>query len=183
MATTGSYKVQATYRSITEESTFGFTGTGVVDQWQIFMVNIGGTDYKINYMITGGAVKTMTADVDLSTLSVGISSTSAGKLTIELPRNVMQALSVEGVPSGGSDISYEVFIDTIPDAVASEETSAGARVLNINFEQGAEDIEIVGTWIVPEFGAIAAIVLAIAIVGIIVATARYGKLNGFIPRL
>ncbi|HKX80657.1 MAG TPA: PEFG-CTERM sorting domain-containing protein [Nitrososphaera sp.] len=35
----------------------------------------------------------------------------------------------------------------------------------------------------PEFGAIAAIVLAVAIVGIIVATARYGKLNSIVPRL
>jgi predicted secreted protein with PEFG-CTERM motif len=56
-------------------------------------------------------------------------------------------------------------------------------VLTIPFEAGAEEIEIVGTWIIPEFGAIAAIVLAVAIVGIIVATARYGKFNNFAPRL
>ncbi|MEP0825870.1 MAG: PEFG-CTERM sorting domain-containing protein, partial [Nitrososphaera sp.] len=40
----------------------------------------------------------------------------------------------------------------------------------------------IGDRIIPEFGAIAAIVLAVAIVGIIVATARYGKFN-FTPRL
>jgi predicted secreted protein with PEFG-CTERM motif len=33
--------------------------------------------------------------------------------------------------------------------------------------------------VVPEFGAIAAIVMAIAIVGIIVATTRYNKFNFF----
>jgi len=40
----------------------------------------------------------------------------------------------------------------------------------------------VGTFIVPEFGAIAAIILAVAIVGIIVATARYGKLSSFVRK-
>lgn len=183
MKNSGDYTVLVTYKGVTEQTTFAFTGVGPGTEWLKWTVNIGGTDYVINYKITGGTVQNMTADVDLSTLSVGISSTSAGKLTIELPRNVMQALTVEGVGTGGSDIAYEVFIDTVPDSVANETATATARTLEINFDQGASDIEIVGTWIVPEFGAIAAIVLAVAIVGIIVATARYGKLNGFIPRL
>ena len=182
MADSGDYRVKVTYRSVSEETTFGFEGTGPIDTWKKWTVNIGGNDYIINYKITGGTVTGMTADVDLATLTVEIASTSNGNLQIQLPRNVMQALTVEG-PTGGEDINYEVFVDTIPDETASDVKAADMRTLTINFEQGAETIEIVGTWIVPEFGAIAAIVLAVAIVGIIVATARYGKLNGFAPRL
>jgi predicted secreted protein with PEFG-CTERM motif len=183
MQESGEYTVQATYRGITEETTFEFTGTGGGEDWEEFTVDIGGNDYTILYMIEGGSVETMTADVALATLTVGISSTSDGQLRIQLPRDVMQALSVPDAPTGGSDIDYEVFIDTIPDVVSDEETSNDVRILTIEFEQGAEEIEILGTWIVPEFGAIAAIVLAVAIVGIIVATARYGKFNSFTPRL
>ncbi len=185
MKDSGDYKVKVTYRGVSEETTFAFTGTGPITggNWKQWTVNIGGTDYKLNYQITGGTVTDMSADVDLSTLTVKIASTGNGNLMIQLPRNVMQALTVEGVATGGSDIDYEVFIDTIPDTVANDEKAADMRTLTINFEQGAEEIEIIGTWIVPEFGAIAAIVLAVAIVGIIVATAKYGKLNGFAPRL
>ncbi len=183
MATSGEYTVKATYRGITQEATFTFEGTGV-PIWKIFNLNISGTNYPIRYQITGGTVSTMTADVPLATLMVTIASTSNGSLIIELPRTTMQALTVEAVPTGGADINYEVFIDTIPDEVTKDDKSvATARTLTIDFEQGAEDIEIIGTWIVPEFGAIAAIVLAVAIVGIIVATARYGKFNSFAPRL
>jgi predicted secreted protein with PEFG-CTERM motif len=96
----------------------------------------------------------------------------------------MQALTEVGVPTGGTDAEYVVFADGVEAVVDEEENPAtGTRELSIDFEAGTEEIEVVGTWIVPEFGAIAAIVLAVAIVGIIVATARYGKLNSFLPRL
>ena len=184
MQDSGEYTVQATYRGITEETTFDFEGTGEPDEWIPFMVNINGTEHEVGYKITGGTVEDMTADVALSTLLVSITSTADGTLELQLPRDVMQALSVEG-PTGGQDIEYIAFADSIDTIVEDiiPPSDAGAREISIDFEQGTEEIEVVGTWIVPEFGAIAAIVLAVAIVGIIVATARYGKFNSFTPRL
>jgi predicted secreted protein with PEFG-CTERM motif len=44
--------------------------------------------------------------------------------------------------------------------------------LTINFPDGAEEIEIIGTYVVPEFGTIAALVLAIAIISIIAVSAK-----------
>ena len=44
--------------------------------------------------------------------------------------------------------------------------------LTIPFEAGTEKIEIVGSSVVPEFGTIAMIVLAVAVVSIIVITAK-----------
>lgn len=181
MAENGEYEVRATYRGVTEESTFDFTAGA---DWLTIDAMIGGEEHEIRYRITGGTVDEINGDVDLATLTVGLTTTGDGELTIELKRETMQALTVANQPTGGSDIGYEVFVDTIPETGVDEDpASSTARVLKIPFEQGAEEIEIVGTWIVPEFGAIAAIVLAVAIVGIIVATARYGKFNSFAPRL
>jgi predicted secreted protein with PEFG-CTERM motif len=56
------------------------------------------------------------------------------------------------------------------------------RELAIPFFENSETVEIVGTYLAPEFGAIAAIVLAVAIVGIIVATSRSGKFS-FLPKM
>jgi predicted secreted protein with PEFG-CTERM motif len=181
MTENGEYEVRATYRGVTEESTFDFTAG---ETWQTIDAMIGGEEHEIRYRITGGTVDEINGDVDLATLTVGLTTTGDGELTIELKRETMQALTVANQPTGGSDIGYEVFVDTIPEAGVDEDPATStARILKIPFEQGAEEIEIVGTWIVPEFGAIAAIVLAVAIVGIIVATARYGKFNSFAPRL
>ncbi len=37
---------------------------------------------------------------------------------------------------------------------------------------GAQEIEIIGTFVIPEFGAIAALILAVAIISIIAVTAK-----------
>ncbi|MGI0024268.1 MAG: PEFG-CTERM sorting domain-containing protein [Nitrososphaera sp.] len=179
MAASGDYEVRATYRGVTQETSFDFTAG---ETWLTIDAMIGGEKHQIRYRISGGTVQEINGDVDLATLAVGLTSTSNGVLTIELKRETMQALTVPNQPTGGTDIDYEVFIDTIPANDVDDATSTSARILTIPFELGAEEIEIVGTWIIPEFGAIAAIVLAVAIVGIIVATARYGKFN-FAPRL
>jgi hypothetical protein len=178
----GDYRVQVSYRGVTEDATFAFTAG---EEWIPFTINIGGNNYIVYYKIAGGSVRTMTADVELATLTVDITSTGNGKLDLQLPRNVMQALSEEGVPTGGTDVDYIAFVDSIPTEDITETippTNPNSREISIDFEAGTEQIEVVGSWIVPEFGAIAAIVLAAAIVGIIV-TARYGKLNGLLPRL
>ena len=41
------------------------------------------------------------------------------------------------------------------------------RTLSINYPGGAEEIEIIGTSVIPEFGAIAMIILMISIMAII----------------
>ncbi|HSF28153.1 MAG TPA: PEFG-CTERM sorting domain-containing protein, partial [Nitrosopumilaceae archaeon] len=53
-----------------------------------------------------------------------------------------------------------------------EEATSNDRTLTIHFQDGAEEIEIIGTFIVPEFGAIAALVLAVAIISIIALSAK-----------
>ena len=42
----------------------------------------------------------------------------------------------------------------------------------VSFPAGTEEIEIIGTFAIPEFGAIAALILAVAIISIIAVTAK-----------
>ncbi len=53
-------------------------------------------------------------------------------------------------------------------------TTTTARTLSIPFTNGTQEIEIIGTQIIPEFGPIAALVLAIAIISIIAVSAKTG---------
>jgi predicted secreted protein with PEFG-CTERM motif len=182
MQDNGEYTVKATYRGVSEETTFQFEAG---DVWRTINAVIEGQNHPIRFQITGGSLNSIAGDVSLSTLTIDMTATSSGTLTIELPRATIQALTVANQPTGGSDVDFEVFVDTIPATDVDEDSAMSGpanRVLKIPFDAGTEEIEIVGTWLIPEFGAIAAIILAVAIVGIITAT-RYGKFKNFVPRL
>ncbi|HLA22687.1 MAG TPA: PEFG-CTERM sorting domain-containing protein, partial [Nitrosopumilaceae archaeon] len=58
------------------------------------------------------------------------------------------------------------------EASFKETKSKVSRTLSIGFLAGDTQIEIVGTQIVPEFGPIAALVLAVAIISIIAVSAK-----------
>ena len=68
--------------------------------------------------------------------------------------------------------------DSTPD-VTEVETSNDSRTLLIEFPAGTDLIEIQGTTVVPEFGTIAALVMAVAIITLIAATARYNRFSLF----
>jgi predicted secreted protein with PEFG-CTERM motif len=182
MGVSGEYRAAVTYRSNTEETAFNFITSEGGQTWRTSTVEIAGTEHPIRYQISGGTLTNMTADPETATLTATINSTAPGALIVELPRSMIQSLSEVGAPTGGNDTDFEAFVDTELGIFDETMTNRTVRELTIPFEQGAEEIEIVGSWVVPEFGAIAAIILAIAIVGIIVATTRYSKFSSFLPR-
>jgi predicted secreted protein with PEFG-CTERM motif len=53
--------------------------------------------------------------------------------------------------------------------------------LTIPFSYGSEEIEIIGTFVIPEFGTIAALVLVVAISSILIISAKNKQI--FIPRM
>lgn len=182
MGVSGEYRAAVTYRNNTEETAFNFITSQGEQTWRTVTVEIAGREHPIRYQINGGTLTNMTADPETATLTATINSTAPGALVVELPRSMIQSLSEVGAPTGGNDTDFEAFVDTEGGIIDETMTNRTVRELTIPFEQGAGEIEIVGTWVVPEFGAIAAIILAIAIVGIIVATTRYSKFSSFLPR-
>src|SRR5437867_11799887 len=179
----GTYTVIVSYKgTTTNQATFQYTASAGGIGWKTFTIKVGNDSYPVQYKITGGTVQNMVPSTATSDLTITINSTAAGNLLIRLPRNVIDARAGTDKRSGPDD-NFTLFADDVPsDTWDQTEQTADRRTLSIDFEQGTETIDIVGTWAIPEFGAIAAIILAIAIVGIIVATARYGKFN-FAPRL
>ncbi len=108
----------------------------------------------------------MTPDDDASSLIIGISTTSDGELTITLPRELIDSIG----PDGQED-TFFVLIDG--EEVDFDETKTSTdRTLTIVFPDGAEEIEIIGTFVVPEFGTIAVLILAIAIISIIAVSSK-----------
>jgi predicted secreted protein with PEFG-CTERM motif len=143
-------------------------------EWTTFDLTVEGQTYPIEYMITGGSVENMTIHGENQTLAVTIGSTSNGTLALRLPREVIDSKTVEG-----SDADFAAFIDAaeFQEPGEIEPETEDTRTLLIGFPAGAGSIDVIGTSIIPEFSTIAVIVLAVAIIGIVIATARHGRFN------
>ncbi len=145
------------------------------EEWTTFDLIVEGQAYPIEYMITGGSVQNMTIHAENQTLSVAILSTEDGTLALRLPREVIDSQTTEG-----TDADFAAFIDNAEYREPGEiDTGAGdTRTLLIGFPAGIRSIDVIGTSVIPEFSTIAVAVLAIAIIGIIIATtARNGRFN------
>lgn len=171
MRNSGEHTVQVTYGSRTEETTFGFTSTGETPGWRNIDLVIGDEEYPVQYMITGSgnSLDSLTGDFDTKTVTAMVTGAADGTLSLRFPATTFDAEEFAAFADG-------------EDATVDDQREGTTNEIHIDFAAGTEEIEIVGDSIIPEFGAIAAIVLAIAIVGIIVATARTGKFS-FVPRL
>ncbi len=170
MNTDGTYRVVVGSGSRTAETTFQFTAG---EQWRTINVNIGGENHQIQYMITGAGnrLDRITGDVTTKSFLAELTAQSAGTLSLRFNESIFDA-----------DSEFTAFVDEVAFDKPLPAGPGATNTLRIDFDAGTSQIEIIGDRIIPEFGAIAAIVLAVAIVGIIVATARYGKFN-FTPRL
>src|SRR5829696_5433333 len=137
---------------ITEDNATGATATGgetanatdsrIVTASNTFNLTIDDQKYPLMYNITGGEVSSITADRAQSTLLINVASREDGTLTIELPRNV-----IDSKAQGNTDEEYAVFVDDQPNDFDETTNNNEARVLEIGFDNGAEQIEIAGTQI------------------------------------
>jgi predicted secreted protein with PEFG-CTERM motif len=163
-------KVQYGLPNVTAQTTFTFQSsvTPISNIFQVKDPNSQQT-FSVNYTITGGSVNSMTIDAQSISLIVSINSTSDGSITLQIPRTLEDAKT-----SSGQDDSFIILIDGAEVQPQSESANGDYRTLTIPFLQGDQDIEIIGTQIIPEFGPIAALVLAIAIISIIAVSAKTG---------
>ncbi len=171
----GTYTILAQYgsqqglRTAQTQFSIGVAGGGQVSCTKTQLsATLGSENYCIDYSITGGTATGATLDQSSKTLSVSIQSTTDGQITLNIPRSVLDA------KAGVKDGSFFVLVDGEEKDSFTDTSSADTRTLTIPFMAGAEKIEIIGTQIVPEFGPIAALVLAIAVVSIIAVSAKTG---------
>ncbi len=128
-------------------------------------VSIQGSSDLIGYEITGGKIVGVIPDVDANSLIISIDASSDGSITLTVPRSVLDATN------NGEDEDFFVLIDG-EEVSFDEMISSTDRKITISFPAGAETIEIIGTYVIPEFGTIAAMILAVAIISIIAVSAK-----------
>ncbi len=167
----GVYTVKVTYSDRrVAETTFNFGGfDGVIDPPEKTVYPVDGTDFSLSYSITGGSITNIYPDVPGTALVIEIETTDDGELTITLPRELIDSK----VAGTDNDADFIVLLDLAEEASGVTETKTSTdRTLTIPFDNGAERINIIGSFIIPEFGAIAMLILAAAVVAIIAVSAR-----------
>lgn len=148
------------------ETQFTFSPKTEISETNTFEVDAGnhGT-FDVEYSIEGGTVKDMLVDEEIFALIVIIESTDDGSISLEIPRYALDAKKQDE-----TDDIFIIIIDGIEAPYQETITDSNSRVITINFEQGDSDIEIIGTTIIPEFGTIAMMILAIGIITTIFVT-------------
>ncbi|MGI0094072.1 MAG: PEFG-CTERM sorting domain-containing protein [Nitrosotalea sp.] len=166
----GAYTVKVEFgsQSRTAQTTFQFAGSNT-SGGNGNTIPVDGTNLSVKYSITNGKVLGIKADMQSKSLIVSIQTTGDGVLTVTLPRALINAT----LPNGQDD-KYYVLVDGQEADFQETGTTTTDRTLSIPFTDGTQEIEIIGTQIIPEFVPIAALVFAIAIVSIIAVSAKTG---------
>jgi predicted secreted protein with PEFG-CTERM motif len=169
MNTDGVYRVTISYKGTTKgETTFNFDAVEApAGAWKTIQASIGGQNHAILYKITGSgnSLISVTGNVDTKSFLASLSTQSDGILSLRFDQGIFDAKD---------------FTASLDKVQITDKLPAGPGVVNeihIDFKAGTKQIEITGDTIIPEFGAVAIIVLAVAIIGIIVATAKFSALG------
>ena len=136
----------------TEES------TGIVGLEERGDMSLDIQGVNVNYTINGGKIISIIPDLDETSLIITIETTTDGELMITLPKDV-----IDGI--------FFVLVDG-EETMYTEEVNDNSSTLIIPFYNGTEEIEIIGTFVIPEFGTIATLILVVAIVSIIAITTK-----------
>ena len=101
-------------------------------------IQMKGKNYVIPYQINGAVFQDAFLDFDLNFLIVKLMSYSEGKITIAIPRELLDA------KINHKDDQYLVLIDG-DEGIFDERRLDDKRILSIQFPKNAEEIEIIGT--------------------------------------
>ena len=112
----------------------------------------------VSTSISGGHVESVTAGNNSVVIAIH-DAEDGGELTLTVDSDVLTPFN---------DGTYFVLVD----GEESDDASQNGNTVTIPLEFGVESVEVIGTHVVPEFGTIAAIVLAVAIIAIIAVTSK-----------
>ena len=157
----GEYVVRGLYgeRNVMEVI-FNYTPKSkIIETTTNFEVDAGNNGtFDVKYTIKGGNLKDIIVNSDIFGLVVKIDAPEDGVITIDLPREFIGAEK-----QNGKDEIFIILIDGIEVPYQESVVLSESRVITIEFEPGDSNIEIIGTYVIPEFGTIAMIILMIGI--------------------
>jgi len=151
---TNAIEASETGTAVTGTTVTGTTVTGPSGE-SFYKLGAG----QIEYDITCNATPGFFANADDDSIVIYLDPTDDGILTITLHEELIKPFE---------DGTFVVIVDN---QEMQDFTQVG-NTLTIPCVAGTEKIEIHGSWAIPEFGVIAAMILAVAIVSIIVVTAK-----------
>jgi len=166
----GTYIIRALYSKTTIETSFEFySKQALLETTDIFEVDAGsfGT-FDIDYTVRGATVKDMIVDSNIFALIVILETDDDGAITLKLPRE-----SIDATKTDDQDDTFIILIDGIEVPYREISTNADSRTITIEFEEGDSDIEIIGTFVVPEFGNIVMIILVVGIISTILLSTKF----------
>ncbi len=123
-------------------------------------------DACLPYSIEGGTVTGISANTEDNSLVIMIEASGDGTLVL--------------MPS--SEVIDGVFMVLVDNEESDDYMIGEDGTITVEFGPETEVIEVIGTHVIPEFGTIAAMILAVAIVSVIVVSAR-SRLSIIAPRL
>ena len=174
----GTYTVRAQYTPTQmAETTFEFFSQAIDKSSAVFPVDIpnSGT-FDVGYTVRGGEVKDIVMNQERYSLVIETTMTSNGNMILKLPRESFDAQNDD------KDITFIILVSKQNNAavdfmqVEYEEiaVSSDYRTIRIPLEEGDKWVEVIGTYVIPEFGSIVTIILIVAVSSaIIISKSRF----------
>ena len=170
----GTVVIKAVYGQDSTELSVKFfknTGTDFKSDYEV-LIPQGGT-FDVNYTLKGGIIESMELNPNQLSLDIAINTDTNGALNLLIPRD-----SIDAVDQNGFDEKFIVMIYAsnsqipIQTQFSEIETTIDTRSLYIPIKDGDVKIQIIGTKVIPEFGTMIQFILVIAIITVIIITAR-----------
>jgi len=163
----GTYTIRAQYTSTQiAEITFEFFSQAIDKSSAVFPVDIpnSGT-FDVGYTVRGGEVKDVIMNQERYSLVVETIMTSNGNIILKLPRDSFDAQNDD------TDTTFIILISK-QNKVAEDfmqveyeeiAVSPDYRTIRIPLEEGDKWVEVIGTYVIPEFGSIVIVILVMAV--------------------
>ena len=160
----GTYTIRVQYgnQAVSNKALVELTG-GILPSFEVSTPDVKCSQDELSvdgrhcvpFSISGGTVTSANTNTADNSIVVKISSMDDGILTV----------------NPASSILNGVFM-VLVDGEEWDDVEIDGNKVTVEFPAGTEEIEIIGTFVIPEFGAIAALILAVAIISIIVVSAK-----------
>ncbi len=161
----GTYTIKVNYGSTEKSNSAKVELTGGVEYTPIYTTpnnnkqcganEITASGQCIPFTISGGMITGATLNTNDNSIVISINAEDDGTLTVTPSKTVQDGI-------------FMVLVD----GEEWDDVEIATNKVTVMFPAGAETIEIIGTFVIPEFGTIAAMILAVAIISIIAVSAK-----------
>ena len=161
----GTYTIKVNYGSTEKSNSAKVELTGGVEYTPTYTTpnnnkqcganEITASGQCVPFTISGGMITGATLNTNDNSIVININAEDDGTLTVTPSKTVQDGI-------------FMVLVD----GEEWDDVEIVANKVTVMFPAGAETIEIIGTFVIPEFGTIAAMILAVAIISIIAVSTK-----------